>query len=176
MYNTTKQQPPPLPPLRPRSAQPIGLPVYDPPAAVEELPDDIIPGMRPLPPRHARHAVSRQAQRRLRLAFIAACVLIPLVTIAVMIMTHTPFFRASTTARHTPAVTHTSLTDVPGVPASFAACVAARESGDGIMSGNIYGIPANSGFNVASAPLAQQKVAFAMLYQKFGTTPWAPCK
>lgn len=66
------------------------------------------------------------------------------------------------------------LSVVPGVPQSFAACVAFRESTDGAGSTNIYGIIPASGVDVEGASLAQQKQAFAQLYAEYGTQPWAP--
>lgn len=62
------------------------------------------------------------------------------------------------------------LADVPGVPASFAACVAFRESTDGKLSPNIYGL--QSYFPGES--LAQQKRVMASMYASRGTQPWAP--
>lgn len=69
-----------------------------------------------------------------------------------------------------------SLSDIPGVPQSFAACVAYRESTDlqnPAADGNAYGIIPASGYNVEGASLAQQKQAFAELYQQYGGSPWA---
>lgn len=60
--------------------------------------------------------------------------------------------------------------NVPGVPASFAACVALRESTNGAGSSNIYGIQGPGG----TGSLAQQKQAFAQMYAASGTQPWAP--
>jgi len=62
------------------------------------------------------------------------------------------------------------LADVPGVPYSFAACVAFRESTDGQLSSNIYGIVGPGG----QGTLAQQKEAFSQMYAARGTEPWAP--
>jgi len=62
------------------------------------------------------------------------------------------------------------LADVPGVPYSFAACVAFRESTDGQLSSNIYGIQGPGGWGT----LAQQKEAFSQMYAARGTEPWAP--
>jgi hypothetical protein len=59
---------------------------------------------------------------------------------------------------------------VPGVPASFAACVALRESSNGAGSSNIYGILGSGG----QGSVAQQKQAMANLYHQYGTSPWAP--
>jgi LysM repeat protein len=69
------------------------------------------------------------------------------------------------------------LDDVPGVPQSFAACVASRESSDlsdPAANGNAYGIIPASGYNVNGASLAHQKQVFAELYAKYGTAPWSP--
>ena len=70
-----------------------------------------------------------------------------------------------------------ALSDVPGVPRSFAACVASRESGnlsDPAANGNAYGIVPASGYNVNGTSLAHQKQVFAELYAKYGTAPWSP--
>ena len=69
-----------------------------------------------------------------------------------------------------------SLSDIPGVPSSFAACVAYRESTDlqnPAANGNAYGIIPASGYNVYGTSLAHQKQVFAELYQQYGTSPWA---
>ena len=63
---------------------------------------------------------------------------------------------------------------VPGVPASFAACVAMRESTDGAGSSNIYGIIPASGVDVSGDSVAQQKEAFAQMYAAQGSAPWSP--
>jgi hypothetical protein len=63
-----------------------------------------------------------------------------------------------------------SLSDVPGVPSSFAACVALRESSNGAGSSNVYGILGSGG----QGSLAEQKQAFSQLYQQSGTIPWSP--
>jgi hypothetical protein len=66
---------------------------------------------------------------------------------------------------------------VPGVPSSFAACVAFRESTNGTnqaFNGGVYGIIRASGINVNGQSLAAQKRAFSQLYQQYGTAPWAP--
>lgn len=70
-----------------------------------------------------------------------------------------------------------TLDDVPGVPRSYAACVASRESGslsDPAANGNAYGIIPASGYNVNGTSLAHQKQVFAELYAKYGTAPWSP--
>jgi LysM repeat protein len=69
-----------------------------------------------------------------------------------------------------------SLSDVPGVPQSLAACVAYRESTDlqnPAANGNAYGIIPASGYNVEGTSLAYQKQVFAELYQQDGGSPWA---
>jgi len=69
-----------------------------------------------------------------------------------------------------------SLSDIPGVPQSLAACVAYRESTDlqnPAANGNAYGIIPASGYNVSGMSLAYQKQIFAKLYQEYGTAPWA---
>jgi murein DD-endopeptidase MepM/ murein hydrolase activator NlpD len=69
-----------------------------------------------------------------------------------------------------------SLSDIPGVPQSFAACVALRESTDlenPAAHGNAYGIISASGYQVAGTSLAHQKHVFTELYQQYGGTPWA---
>jgi LysM repeat protein len=70
-----------------------------------------------------------------------------------------------------------SLSDVPGVPTAFAACVAERESSDGTnaaYNGGDYGIITASGINVNGQSLSAQKAAFSKLYAEDGTAPWAP--
>jgi len=70
-----------------------------------------------------------------------------------------------------------SLSDIPGVPQSFAACVAYRESTNlqnPAANGNAYGIIPASGYNVYGTSIANQKQVFAQLYQKYGSAPWAP--
>jgi LysM repeat protein len=69
-----------------------------------------------------------------------------------------------------------SLSDIPGVPSSFAACVAYRESTDlqnPAADGNAYGIMPSSGYDVYGTSLAYQKRIFAELYGQYGGTPWA---
>lgn len=69
-----------------------------------------------------------------------------------------------------------SLSDIPGVPRSFAACVAYRESTDlrnPAAGGNAYGIIPASGYDVNGTSLAHQKHVFAELYRRYGTAPWA---
>ena len=97
--------------------------------------------------------------------------------------------QSHTTSAHTSAHSHSapsqsyssgysssSLSDIPGVPASFAACVAYRESTDlqnPAANGNAYGIIPASGYNVYGTSLAHQKQVFAELYRQYGTRPWA---
>jgi hypothetical protein len=79
-------------------------------------------------------------------------------------------------AAGTSAYSSSSLSDIPGVPQSFAACVAWRESTDlrnPAANGNAYGIIPASGYNVYGTSLAHQKQVFAHLYQQYGTSPWA---
>jgi hypothetical protein len=64
--------------------------------------------------------------------------------------------------------------NVPGVPTSFAACVAYRESSNGAGSSNIYGIIPASGVDVSGMSVSQQKAAFAQMYAEHGTSAWAP--
>jgi hypothetical protein len=69
-----------------------------------------------------------------------------------------------------------SLSDIPGVPQSFAACVAYRESTNGTnaaYNGGVYGIITASGINVNGQSVAAQKQAFAQLYAQYGGHPWA---
>ena len=87
---------------------------------------------------------------------------------------------ANTTAQFTSTgssgASSSSLSDIPGVPQAFAACVAMRESTDlqnPAANGNAYGIISASGYNVSGTSLAYQKQIFAKLYQQYGTAPWA---
>jgi hypothetical protein len=69
-----------------------------------------------------------------------------------------------------------SLSDIPGVPQSFAACVAYRESTNGTnaaYNGGVYGIITASGINVNGQSVAAQKQAFSKLYAQYGGHPWA---
>jgi murein DD-endopeptidase MepM/ murein hydrolase activator NlpD len=98
-----------------------------------------------------------------------------------------PSYTSPSSTASATAVTHTSstgssgtssssLSDIPGVPASFAACVAYRESTDlqnPAADGNAYGIIPASGYNVYGTSLAHQKQVFAELYAQDGATPWA---
>lgn len=92
---------------------------------------------------------------------------------------HAPSHRSSshtTTRSYSSGYSSSSLSDIPGVPSSFAACVAYRESTDlqnPAARGNAYGIIPASGYNGYAMTLSQQKQAFAKLYQQYGTRPWA---
>jgi LysM domain len=69
-----------------------------------------------------------------------------------------------------------SLSDIPGVPQSFAACVAYRESTNGTnaaYNGGVYGIITASGINVNGQSISAQKAAFSKLYAQYGGHPWA---
>lgn len=69
-----------------------------------------------------------------------------------------------------------NLSDIPGVPPAFAACVAYRESTDlqnPAANGNAYGIIPASGYNVAGASLAVQKHTFLAIYDNQGPVAWA---
>jgi LysM repeat protein len=70
-----------------------------------------------------------------------------------------------------------SLSDVPGVPKSFAACVAERESSslrNPAANGNAYGIIPDSGHDVSGMSISQQKQVFSQLYSQYGSSPWSP--
>jgi hypothetical protein len=69
-----------------------------------------------------------------------------------------------------------SLSDIPGVPSSFAACVAYRESTNDTnpaAHGDAYGIIPASGYNVSGDSLAQQKQVFKEIYDSTGPSAWA---
>jgi hypothetical protein len=69
-----------------------------------------------------------------------------------------------------------ALGDIPGVPYSFASCVAYRESTNGTnpaAHGNVYGIIPASGYNVSGDSLAQQKLVFKQIYDTSGPRAWA---
>lgn len=105
--------------------------------------------------------------------------------------THIP---SGYTPRHQKSVTITSsgdLADVPGVPRSFAACVAMRESSNNPRAvnsipgyigngGGAYGFLASTWHQLGysgqpyNASVADQKAAFAKLYATSGTAPWSP--
>ena len=95
-----------------------------------------------------------------------------------------PSHRSSSHTTHavTRSATHRSsgysssdLADVPGVPRSYAACVAYRESTDlknPAARGNAYGIIPASGYDGYHMTLSQQKQVFAKLYREYGKRPW----
>lgn len=69
-----------------------------------------------------------------------------------------------------------ALSDIPGVPQSFAACVAYRESTNDTnpaAHGNAYGIIGASGYDVSGDSLAQQKQVFKQIYDTTGPRAWA---
>ena len=69
-----------------------------------------------------------------------------------------------------------ALSDIPGVPQSFAACVAYRESTNNTnpaAHGNAYGIIPASGYNVSGDSIAQQKQVFKQIYDTTGPRAWA---
>jgi hypothetical protein len=69
-----------------------------------------------------------------------------------------------------------ALSDIPGVPQSFAACVAYRESTNNTnpaAHGNAYGIIPASGHNVSGDSIAQQKQVFKQIYDTTGPSAWA---
>jgi hypothetical protein len=69
-----------------------------------------------------------------------------------------------------------ALGDIPGVPYSFATCVAYRESTDDTnpaADGNAYGIIPASGYNVSGDSIAQQKLVFKQIYDTSGPQAWA---
>ena len=69
-----------------------------------------------------------------------------------------------------------ALGDIPGVPSSFAACVAYRESTNDTnpaANGNAYGIIPASGYNVSGDSIAQQKQVFKQIYDTTGPSAWA---
>lgn len=69
------------------------------------------------------------------------------------------------------------LSDVPGVPQAFAACVALRESSNGsnqAFNGGVYGIINASGEHVNGQSISAQKAAFSRLYSQYGKSPWTP--
>jgi hypothetical protein len=77
---------------------------------------------------------------------------------------------AASSASYTPSSSAGGYGSVPGVPSSFAQCVAMRESTNGAGSSNIYGIQGPGG----QGSLAEQKQAFSRMYADRGAQPWAP--
>jgi hypothetical protein len=92
----------------------------------------------------------------------------------VLPVTYAPASAPSTTSAAPTTTSPGGYSSVSGVPASFAACVANRESSDGAGSSNIYGIIPASGYSVAGMSVAQQKQVFSQLYAKVGTSGWSP--
>jgi LysM repeat protein len=83
---------------------------------------------------------------------------------------------SSSSASSSSGTSASSLSDIPGVPASFAACVAYRESTDDTnpaADGNAYGIIPASGYNVSGDSIAQQKQVFEEIYDTTGPSAWA---
>jgi lysozyme len=89
---------------------------------------------------------------------------------------------AASTATHSSSDSASSgyssggLSDIPGVPSSFAACVAYRESTNDTnpaAHGDAYGIIPASGYNVSGDSLAQQKQVFKQIYDSTGPSAWA---
>ena len=78
------------------------------------------------------------------------------------------------------------LASVPGVPRSFAACVAFRESSNNphavgpLSGGGAYGFLQSTWSSLGypgspqTASVAMQKAAFSKLYAQMGTQPWSP--
>ena len=90
---------------------------------------------------------------------------------------------APTTTVTEPATTvaYDPATSGMGAPGSFQACVAWRESTDGELSSDVYGILPYIWSDVLGfagspydASLATQDAAFWKLYNMDGTSPWAP--
>ena len=80
-----------------------------------------------------------------------------------------------TASRGSSGYSSSDLADIPGVPRSYAACVAYRESTDlrnPAARGNAYGIIPASGYDGYHMTLSQQKQVFAKLYREYGTRPW----
>lgn len=68
------------------------------------------------------------------------------------------------------------IDSIPGVPSSFVACVAFRESTNGTnqaFNGGVYGIITASGINVNGQSLAAQKAAFKQIFDTTGPSAWA---
>ena len=87
-------------------------------------------------------------------------------------------YRATTTPTSTSGQSYDSgsLSDIPGVPSSFASCVAYRESTDDTnpaANGNAYGIIPASGYDVGGDSIAQQKQVFKEIYDTSGPSAWA---
>ncbi len=185
--------PPPLPfspPLSPPESGSASSSQWYTPVPSGTAPADVVPGLAP-PTRHsrARHLPVRH-RRRIVLAGVLAS-LVVLAAVMILLATHSLRYSSHASAPAAPASSpvpaassasppagsvspalRSSLADVPGVPAVFAACVAFTASGDGTASHNIYGITPSSGINVTGYSPAQQKAAFAVLYKRYGPRPW----
>jgi murein DD-endopeptidase MepM/ murein hydrolase activator NlpD len=81
---------------------------------------------------------------------------------------------APSTPTPAPASTSDGQFSVPGMPQSLANCIAFKESTDGQLSSNIFGIIPASGYNVSGDSVAQQEQVAGQLYAADGTQPWAP--
>jgi len=95
-----------------------------------------------------------------------------------------PAYQPPVVHTYTPTPRYTAPAPQPvrsyGAPGSFQACVATRESGNGSGSSNIYGILNSTWASLGrsgsawTASRAEQDAAFAQLYARDGTQPWAP--
>jgi LysM repeat protein len=88
---------------------------------------------------------------------------------------HTTRAVTRSTSHGSSGYSSSDLADVPGVPRSYAACVAYRESTDlknPAARGNAYGIIPASGYDGYHMTLSQQKQVFAKLYREYGKRPW----
>jgi hypothetical protein len=88
---------------------------------------------------------------------------------------HTTRAVTRSASRGSSGYSSSDLADIPGVPRSYAACVAYRESTDlqnPAARGNAYGIIPASGYDGYHMSLSQQKQVFAKLYREYGTRPW----
>lgn len=98
----------------------------------------------------------------------------PVVRVAPTTPSSTQTSYTAPTATYTaPVASGGGYGSVPGVPGSFAACVALRESTNGAGSSNIYGILPSNGYYPGMS-VAQQKQLFSSMYSHQGAAPWAP--
>jgi murein DD-endopeptidase MepM/ murein hydrolase activator NlpD len=81
---------------------------------------------------------------------------------------------APSTPTPAPASTTDGQFSVPGMPQGLANCIAFRESTDGELSSDIFGIIPASGYNVSGDSVAQQEQVAGQLYAADGAQPWAP--
>jgi hypothetical protein len=88
------------------------------------------------------------------------------------VVSATPPSGSSVTYRSSVPTSSNGLWSVPGVPVSFAQCVAYRESSNGTTTTDVYGLTSVPGS--ANMSIAQQKAIFSRMYQQYGTAPWAP--